>query len=157
MQPTTAKMGRLGLAALILALCACKGATGAPGPSGPEGPQGPQGAQGMQGIQGPQGIQGIPGPPGAGLDRTKVYCNSTTMVAMQQTINATCTADTDVPIGGSCDAVGTPGSYTLCTNEPQLWDGPRPGQPAMWTCGWCSTTGYVNLTGAKAWICCVRP
>ena len=158
MRLASATMAKLGVATLILALGACKGATGSPGPPGPEGPQGPQGAQGIPGIQGPQGIQGAPGLPGAGLDRSKIYCNSATMgPSPQQTVNVTCTADIDVPTGGSCDPAGQPGTYTLCSNEPQLWDGPRPGQPAIWTCGWCSGTGPINLQGAKAWICCVRP
>ena len=71
--------------------------------------------------------------------------------------DVTCDGDLDVPLTGSCDALGRPGSYTLCSSTPQLWDGPRTGHPAMWTCGWCSTTGFVNVQFARAWICCVRP
>ena len=79
------------------------------------------------------------------------------MDAVQQTIDVTCDGDLDVPIGGSCDTTpAARGAYTLCTNMPQFWDGPRTGQPAMWTCGWCSSTGYVNVQFARAWICCVR-
>ena len=141
---------------LVLAVACEKGPTGAQGPEGPQGLQGPQGLKGDTGLQGPQGLQGLQGPPGPGLDRTKVYCNSATMDSVQLTLNVTCSTDTDVPIVGSCDPAGKPGSYTLCTNQPQFWDGPRTGQPAMWTCGWCSTTGFVNLQAARAWICCLR-
>jgi len=141
----------------VLAACSQEGPRGPEGPPGSSGPPGPSGPQGLQGGQGPQGLQGVQGPPGVGLDRTRVYCNSTTMDAVQQTLDVTCTGDLDVPLSGTCDAVGKPGSYTLCTNAPQFWDGPRTGQPAMWTCGWCSTTGFVNVQFAKAWICCVRP
>ncbi len=142
---------------LVVGLMACsKGDTGPQGPQGPQGPVGSTGPQGPKGDQGPQGIEGVQGVPGVGLDRSKVYCNSATMNATQQTLNVTCNSDTDVPIGGSCDTGGQPGTWTLCANEPQLWDGPRTGQPAMWTCGWCSATGPVNVQGAKAWICCVK-
>jgi hypothetical protein len=133
------------------------GATGQQGLVGPVGATGPQGPSGVQGVEGPQGVQGIPGVPGPGFDRNKVYCNSVTMDAVQQTIDVTCDGDFDIPLSGSCDAVGRPGSYTLCFNSPQLWSGPRTGQPAKWSCGWCSTVGFVNLQGAKAWMCCVRP
>ena len=92
-----------------------------------------------------------------GAPVNKVYCNSVTMDAVQQTIDVTCDGDLDIPLSGSCDAVGKPGTYTLCFNTPQFWSGPRTGQPAMWSCGWCSATGFVNLQGAKAWMCCVRP
>lgn len=150
------------LALLLLGIGACtqdgaRGPEGPEGPPGPTGPSGPSGPQGIQGQEGQQGLQGFVGPPGAGLDRTKVYCNSASMDAVQQTIGVTCDADLDVPLTGSCDPLGQPGSYTLCTNLPELWSGPRTGQPARWTCGWCSTTGFVNIQGARAWICCVRP
>lgn len=131
-----------------------QGLQGAPGPSGPSGPQGVQGDQGPQGLP---GLQGAPGLPGAGFDRNKVYCNSAVMDAVQTTLDVTCDGDLDIPLSGSCDPVGRPGAYTLCFNEPQFWSGPRTGQPAMWSCAWCSTTSTVNLQGAKAWMCCVRP
>jgi hypothetical protein len=152
-------MRHLALASLLLGLVACtnEGPVGPQGPKGDPGIQGPKGDQGLQGIQGEQGIQGPRGLPGAGLDRSKVYCNSATMDAVQQTIDVTCTGDLDVPVGGSCDPVGRPGTYALCTNQPQFWDGPRTGQPAMWSCGWCNPQGFQNLQGARAWICCVRP
>jgi hypothetical protein len=78
------------------------------------------------------------------------------MAAAQQTISVTCDGDLDVPLTGSCDPFAATGTYTLCTNTPELWDGPRTGQPAKWTCGWCSTTGFVTIVGARAWMCCVR-
>lgn len=137
--------------------CTNDGTQGPVGPPGPAGPSGPTGPQGPQGAPGQQGIQGLPGLPGAGLDRSKVYCKSASMDAVQLTLDVTCDGDLDVPLTGSCDALGRPGSYTLCSSTPQLWDGPRTGQPAMWTCGWCSTTGFLNVQFARAWICCVRP
>lgn len=143
---------------ILLVLAACeRGATGPQGPEGPQGLPGQQGAKGDPGTPGAKGDPGTPGLNGAGLDRTKVYCNSATMDAVQLTLNVTCSTDTDVPLAGSCDPAGKPGTYSLCTNLPQFWDGPRVGQPAMWTCGWCSAGGYMNLQFAKAWICCVRP
>jgi hypothetical protein len=155
-------MRHLALPSLLVVLAAClpDGPVGPAGPEGLPGPTGPQGIQGEPGPTGPtgpQGIQGPPGPTGPGLDRANVYCKSATMDAVQQTIDVTCDADLDVPLTGSCDPVGRPGTYVLCTNAPQLWDGPRTGQPAMWTCGWCDGAGGVNLQGARAWICCVRP
>ena len=155
-------MRHLALAALLIVLAACtqEGPRGPEGPQGPEGPTGPQGMQGVQGAtgsQGIQGLQGVQGPPGVGLDRTKVYCNSAVADASQLSLDVTCNGDLDVPIGGSCDPVGRPGTYALCSNAPQFWDGPRTGQPAMWSCGWCDGVGAVNLPGAKAWICCARP
>jgi hypothetical protein len=146
---------------MLAAVLACsegpRGPQGPEGPQGPIGPKGDQGPSGPQGAQGIQGIQGIQGVPGVGLDRTKVYCKSATMAPDQLFVDVTCDGDLDVPLTGSCDAVGRPGTYTLCTNLPQVWNGPRTGQPAMWSCGWCSDVGGVNLQGAKAWICCVRP
>lgn len=152
-------MRKLALAAVLVALAACtEGERGPQGPPGPEGARGEQGPPGPQGVQGEQGIQGIPGPPGLGLNRSNVYCKSAAMGALPALgIDVTCDADEDVPLTGSCDPAGRAGAYTLCTNQPQFWDGPRTGQPAMWSCGWCSTTGFVNLQGAKAWICCVSP
>lgn len=147
----------LALLLAVLAACSQEGPRGPEGPPGPTGATGPSGPQGSQGGQGPQGNPGIQGPPGVGLDRTKVYCNSATMDAVQLTISATCDGDLDVPLSGSCDAAGRPGSYTLCSSFPELWSGPRTGQPAMWSCGWCSTAGFVNVQFAKAWICCARP
>jgi hypothetical protein len=148
-------------ATVVAASMACsegpRGPQGLQGPAGQTGPTGPQGDPGATGPQGPQGIQGIQGVPGVGLDRSKVYCKSATMDAVQQFIDVTCDGDLDVPLSGSCDAAGKPGAYTLCTNLPQLWDGPRTGQPAMWSCGWCNGVGGINLQGAQAWICCVRP
>jgi len=151
-------MRALVLAVLLPALAACEGARGPQGLEGPQGaqgsqgPQGPQGSQGLQGPQGPQGLQGLTGP---GLDRNKVYCNSAIMDAVQTHISASCDGDLDVPLAGSCDPVGAPGSYTLCANLPEFWSGPRTGQPATWTCGWCSTTRLVSIQGARAWMCCV--
>jgi hypothetical protein len=154
-------MRQLTVTLVLLAGVACaegpRGSEGPQGPSGPPGPSGPSGPEGPQGPTGSRGLPGIQGIPGVGLDRTKVYCKSATVDAVQQSISVTCDADIDVPLTGACDAAGVPGSYTLCTNLPQLWDGPRTGQPAMWTCGWCNGVGGVNLQGAKAWICCVRP
>ena len=152
-------MKRLAMVAVLLFIVACsqQGPQGPQGATGPTGPQGPSGPVGPTGPTGPQGIQGFPGLPGPGFDRNKVYCNSVTMDAVQQTIDATCDGDLDIPLSGSCDPVGRAGSYTLCFNSPQFWSGPRTGQPAMWSCGWCSATGTVNLQGAKAWMCCVRP
>ncbi len=153
-------MRLLVLAPLLAVFVACEGSrgpAGPQGPTGPSGPQGPKGDKGDQGIQGIQGIQGPIGPPGVGLDRSKVYCNHATMTATQLSISITCNGDLDVPLSGSCDPVGRPGAYTLCSNLPELWDGPRTGQPAMWTCAWCDTGGSINLQGARAWICCTRP
>jgi len=155
-------MRTLALASLLAVLAGCSqdgpvGPAGPPGPTGPSGPSGPQGPQGLQGGQGQQGLPGLQGPPGVGFDRTKVYCKSATMDAVQLTLSVTCDGDLDVPLSGSCDAAGKPGSYTLCSSFPELWDGPRTGQPAMWSCGWCSTTGFVNVQAARAWICCARP
>ena len=155
-------MRQLALAIVVVGLAACssegpRGPQGLDGPPGPPGPSGPSGPQGLPGQQGQQGIQGNQGLPGAGLDRNKVYCTSASMDAVQQTVSVTCAGDLDVPLTGSCDPLGLPGAYTLCANLPELWDGPRTGQPARWTCGWCSMTGFVNLQTARAWICCVRP
>ena len=153
-------MRLLVLAPLLAGFVACDGPRGPEGPQGPSGPSGPQGLKGDkgdQGIQGIQGIQGPIGPPGVGLDRSKVYCKSATMDAVQQSISVTCDGDLDVPLSGSCDPIGKPGTYTLCANLPELWDGPRTGQPAKWSCGWCDAAGGINLQGARAWICCVRP
>ncbi len=152
-------MRTLVFASVVAFVAACEGPRGPEGPQGPTGPSGPQGLkgdQGLQGVQGIQGIQGLPGPPGPGLDRAKVYCNSATMDAVQLSISVTCNGDLDVPLSGSCDPVGKPGAYTLCANRPELWDGPRTGQPAMWSCAWCDTGGSINLQFARAWICCVR-
>ncbi len=77
-----------------------------------------------------------------------MYCNNATMGAADLAISATCNGDLDVPLSGSCDPVGKPGTYTLCVNAPELWDGPRTGQPAKWTCGWCDAVGAVILQGA---------
>ncbi len=152
-------MRALAIVALLALAAGCTndGTQGPVGPPGPPGPSGPTGSQGPQGTPGQQGSQGIPGLPGAGLDRSNVYCKSASMDAVQLTLDVTCDGDLDVPLTGSCDALGRPGSYTLCSSTPQLWDGPRTGHPAMWTCGWCSTTGFVNVQFARAWICCVRP
>lgn len=152
-------MRTLALASILAVLAACsqEGPQGPEGPPGSPGPPGPSGPQGLQGGQGLQGLPGSQGLPGVGLDRTKVYCKSATMDGVQLALDVTCDGDLDVPLTGSCDAAGKPGSYTLCTSTPQFWDGPRTGQPAMWSCGWCSTTGFVNVQLAKAWICCVRP
>ena len=150
-------MPRLFAVSLLVASLACeRGPTGPQGPPGPQGIPGSQGTPGLPGPKGDVGATGPTGPTGPGLDRSKVYCNSATMDAVQLTLNVTCSTDTDVPLAGSCDPAGKPGTYALCTNLPQFWDGPRTGQPAMWTCGWCSTAGFVNLQLAKAWICCVR-
>lgn len=62
----------------------------------------------------------------------------------------------NVPIGGSCETFSPSPALTPCDNRPQFWDGPRVGQPAQWTCGWCTNAGAVNVPGARAWICCVR-
>jgi hypothetical protein len=154
-------MRHIAVTSMLAAALACsegpRGPEGPQGAAGPPGPTGPKGDSGPQGLQGIQGIQGLQGPPGVGLDRSKVYCNSATMDATQLFIDVTCTGDLDVPLSGACDAGGKAGTYTLCTNLPQLWDGPRTGQPAMWTCGWCDAVAGKNLQGAKAWICCVRP
>jgi len=152
-------MRSLAAAVLLAVLAACEGARGPQGPEGPtgaQGAQGPQGLQGSQGSQGPQGPQGLQGLTGPGLDRNKVYCNSASMDAVQLSISATCDGDLDVPLAGSCDPVGKTGSYTLCTNMPEFWDGPRTAQPARWTCAWCSTTSFINIQAARAWMCCVR-
>ena len=50
---------------------------------------------------------------------------------------------------GSCDPLAKTGSYTLCTNQPEFWDGPRTGQPARWTCAWCSTTSFINIQAER--------
>ncbi len=71
-------------------------------------------------------------------------------------ITVQCNTDTDVPITGSCETFGPTQALTPCDNRPQLWDGPRVGQPAQWTSAWCTGAGTVNVQGARAWICCVR-
>ena len=150
-------MTKLAIALLVVVAAGCeKGPTGPQGPQGPQGIQGIQGTKGDPGIQGPVGATGPTGPTGPGLDRSKVYCNSVTMNGTDLTITVQCTADTDVPLSGSCETFGPTPALTLCDNRPQLWDGPRPGTPAQWTCAWCTGAGTVNVMGARAWICCVR-
>ena len=150
-------MTKLAIALLVVVAAGCeKGPTGPQGPQGPQGIQGSQGPKGDPGILGPVGATGPTGPTGPGLDRSKVYCNSVTMDSVALNITVQCATDTDVPLSGSCETFGPTAALTLCDNRPQLWDGPRTGQPAQWTCAWCSSAGAVNVTGAKAWICCVR-
>lgn len=153
-------MRKLALASMLVALSACeRGPTGPQGPQGLQGPQGnpgPQGNAGTPGTKGDPGSPGLPGPPGAGLDRGKIYCVSQTMDATALILRVACTASADVPVSGSCESAGPTAALTLCENRAELWDGPR-AEAAQWTCSWCSSTGAVNVQGAKAWICCASP
>lgn len=150
-------MTRLAIASLLAASLACeRGSTGPQGPPGASGLQGVKGDPGLPGLKGDIGPTGPTGPTGPGLDRSKVYCNSVTASATDLVLTAQCSADIDVPLTGSCETFGPTPALTPCDNRPQLWDGPRPGTPAQWVCAWCSSAGVVNVTGAKAWVCCVR-
>lgn len=93
-----------------------------------------------------------------GLDRTKVYCRTTSDTLNVSTgpmsVSVTCDATTDTPLSGGCwDGDDLPSGAYLSVDRPLDWD--EPTAKAGWICTWGATAAPPNLDfGGAVEICC---
>jgi len=109
----------------------------------------------LEACQGPAGTAGTPG---SSIDRSKLYCHTSTSTLNAATstlsVSVTCEATSDIPWQGSCESSDMPAGVYLSVDEQIGWTDINavPG----WECGWAAQQNPPNLNfGGAATICCL--